>query len=578
MGSDKIRVLLLGTLLVLGYFLILAWDQDSGDSTTQEASGQGSQLSDPNSYPSLDAVESTQGDVPEITNQPTHTTSIESGQSDVPEIINQSAHTISEKAKTSLPGYLIRVETDTYRAQINLNGGDLVGVELKQYPVTLEHPDIPVSILQTTNQGVYIAQSGLRSSAGPDRPSSRPLYQSTQTQWRLEDGQDVLEVVMTWQNNEGLLVRKIYQFERGSHQIKLYFEVDNNSPHPWVGNLFAQIKRNQSLAISGSGNAFAPRAYVGAAFTTNEERYLKLDFDDLEEEEFRTQIKGGWVAMLQHYFLAAWVPDPDQQNILYGRNQKNDTYQVGFLGPSFEVPPNRSETRSATLYVGPKVQSILAELADNIELTVDYGFLWWLSQPLFQVMQFFYQLVGNWGAAIIMLTFLVKLVLYPLSAMAYRSMANMRKVAPELRRLQERYADDRARLSQEMMGLYRKKKINPLGGCLPMLLQMPVFLALYWVLYESVELRQAPFMLWIEDLATRDPWFILPILMGLTMFIQQMLNPTVPDPMQARIMKMMPIIFTFFFLFFPSGLVLYWLINNILSISQQYLVNRRYGA
>jgi YidC/Oxa1 family membrane protein insertase len=318
---------------------------------------------------------------------------------------------------------------------------------------------------------------------------------------------------------------------------------------------------------------------VGAAFTTAESRYEKVDFDDLDDAPFSLSQAGGWLAMLQHYFLSAWVPSAGDQTLRYsGRALGDGTYVAEFVQPQVTVPAGTTADFEAVLYVGPKAQARLEALAPNLSLTVDYGFLWWIAVPLFQLLELLNHLVHNWGLAIILLTLTVKLLLYPLSAAAYRSMANMKKFAPEMRRLQELHSDNRQKLSEEMMALYKKEKINPMGGCLPMLLQMPVFLALYWVLYESVELRQAPFLFWIQDLAAIDPYFVLPLLMGATMYFQQTLNPPPPDPMQARVMKLMPVMFTVLFLFFPSGLVLYWLTNNVLSIAQQWWITRQIEA
>jgi len=348
----------------------------------------------------------------------------------------------------------------------------------------------------------------------------------------------------------------------------------NPQAAPLQAAMYGQIRRSGGQPPDFDAPGMGMRPYVGPAFTTVDSRYEKVDFDDLAAG-WEARVPGGWVAMLQHYFLSAWIPESDAEHLYRGRERPDGTYLIEFVGPVTSIAPGRTEVLAASFYAGPKIQSRLADIAENLNLTVDYGFLWWLSVPLFKILDFLHGLVGNWGFAIILLTMLVKLTLYPLSAAAYRSMANMRRMAPEMKRLQERYSDDRQKLSKEMMDLYRKEKINPLGGCLPMLMQMPVFLALYWVLFESVELRHAPFLLWIHDLAAIDPYFVLPLLMGATMFVQMQLNPAPLDPMQAKIMKLMPIMFTVLFLFFPAGLVLYWLVNNVLSIAQQWWVMRQ---
>ena len=318
-----------------------------------------------------------------------------------------------------------------------------------------------------------------------------------------------------------------------------------------------------------------PRPYVGPAFTTPESRYEKVDFEDLDETPFRVEVEGGWGAILQHYFIAAWIGAEDEVNAYNGRRLGDGNYAVGFVGPDIAVPPGQTAVVGAKLYAGPKIQKNLEAAAPNLYLTVDYGLLWWLSVPLFYVLDNIHAVVGNWGVAIILLTLAVKLLLYPLASAGFRSMAKMKQVMPQVQRLRERHAGDRNKMSQEMMALYKKEGANPLGGCLPLLLQMPVFFALYWVLYESVELRQAPFIFWIEDLAVRDPWLVLPLLYGASFFVMQLMQPPPADPMQAKVMKMMPILFTVLFVFFPAGLVLYWLVNNILSLAQQWYITHR---
>jgi YidC/Oxa1 family membrane protein insertase len=318
-----------------------------------------------------------------------------------------------------------------------------------------------------------------------------------------------------------------------------------------------------------------PQPYLGGALTTSEDRYAKIEFDDLDEEPYRMSVEGGWVAFLQHYFLSAWVAEPETTNNYYGQKRSDGNYVFGYTGPLRTIAAGGRGEWKTQFYAGPKDQKQLELIAPNLNMTVDYGFLWWIATPLFYVLDWFHGYVNNWGFAIILLTVLVKLILFPLSAAAYKSMANMRRVAPKMKRLQERHADDRQKLSQEMMALYKKEKVNPLGGCLPMLLPMPIFIALYWVLFESVELRQAPFLLWINDLAAMDPFFILPLLMGGSMYLTQLMSPAVGDPMQVKMMKMMPIMFTVLFLFFPAGLVLYWLVNNVLGVAQQYYVIRK---
>jgi YidC/Oxa1 family membrane protein insertase len=350
--------------------------------------------------------------------------------------------------------------------------------------------------------------------------------------------------------------------------------IENNSATNWSANLYGQIKRDSKEFKKG--NALSMKPFLGAAITTMEENYKKITFEDLNEKEFKTSKQGGWVAMVQHYFISAWIPNPDKKNNYHLRKNGNqDIYLLGFTSEKVEVSANTQGSLKAQFYAGPKDTKRLEQISPYLNLTVDYGILWWIAQPLFWLLEHIHNLVGNWGLAIIGLTIMVKAVFFQLSAASYRSMAKMRKLAPKLADLKERCGDDKQKLSQEMMKLYKTEKVNPLGGCLPILVQMPVFLALYWTLMESVELRHAPFFLWIQDLSVQDPYFVLPLIMGLTMFIQMKLNPAPPDPMQARIMQLMPIMFTFMFLWFPAGLVLYWVTNNTLGILQQWIITRQ---
>jgi YidC/Oxa1 family membrane protein insertase len=351
--------------------------------------------------------------------------------------------------------------------------------------------------------------------------------------------------------------------------------VDNGSNQRWQGNLFGQLKRDSSPDPSSDTPGMTMAPFLGAALTTPDKRFYKFKFSDMAKNPYQAQLPGGWVAMIQHYFLSAWVPNPNLTHTYSTRVTGQGFNIAGFTSPPLLVDPGQKGQTGAQFYVGPKDQYRLAEIAPHLDLSVDYGWLWWIAQPLFWLLHQLHSLVGNWGVAIILLTVIIKGAFFRLSATSYRSMANMRRVQPQLIELRERYADDKAKQSQEMMNLYKKEKINPLGGCLPILVQMPVFIALYWVLMESVELRQAPFALWIRDLSLMDPYFVMPLLMGASMWFMQKLNPPPPDPMQAKIMQWLPVIFTFFFLWFPAGLVLYWLVNNLLSIAQQWYITRQ---
>ncbi|GFM60836.1 membrane protein insertase YidC [Pseudomonas capsici] len=472
---------------------------------------------------------------------------------------------------------LIQVKTDVLDLAIDPVGGDVVQLRLPLYPRRQDRPDVPFQLFDNGGERTFLAQSGLTGTNGPDaRAAGRPVYSSAQKTYQLNDGQNDLVVELKFADN-GVNYIKRFTFKRGLYDVVVTYVVDNQSAQPWAGNLFAQLKRDASSDPS-STTATGTATYLGAALWTAAEPYKKVSMKDIDKAPLKETVQGGWVAWLQHYFVTAWIPSHGDSNAVQTRKDNQGNYIIGFTGPTLSVAAGAKGETSATLYAGPKSQAVLKELSPGLELTVDYGFLWFIAQPIFWLLQHIHSIVGNWGWSIIFLTMLIKGLFFPLSAASYKSMARMRAVGPKLTALKEQFGDDRQKMSQAMMELYKKEKINPLGGCLPILVQMPVFLALYWVLLESVEMRQAPWILWITDLSIKDPFFILPIIMGATMFIQQRLNPTPPDPMQAKVMKMMPIIFTFFFLWFPAGLVLYWVVNNTLSIAQQAYITRKIEA
>jgi len=386
-----------------------------------------------------------------------------------------------------------------------------------------------------------------------------------------------MEVVLHYEQGE-TTIRKIYRFRPDEYLIDLVYEIDNRSNDDFVSALWVQLKRDGKTANTQTASNWGPRSFLGVALTTDETNYEKMTFEDLDDDSLRESKEGGWIAIIQRYFLAAWVSQTDRQNRYFAEPMGSGLYRAGFVGPEITIPRNAVRTLEAQLYAGPKNQKQLGSIATHLDRTLDYGWFWFLSEPLFLFVDWVFGLVGNWGLAIILLTIVVKLALFPLMARSYKSMAKMRMVAPQLKRLQERYADDKQKLSQEMMGLYKKEGANPLGGCLPMLMQMPVFFALYWVLYESVELRHAPFFLWIVDLSAMDPYFVLPILMGASQYGMQMMNPPMPDPMQQQMMKIMPLFFCVIMAFFPAGLVLYWVVNNLFSVAQQFYNHRKYGT
>lgn len=552
--AEMQRILLLVALAATAYLLVLAWNDDYIKIVPRPTTSTTPMTTPATAAPGVSEAGPTATDVPAAT------------------VASSAADTSVPIAPTGdATGRLVRVSTGAMEVWIDRLGGDIARVRLPRYPVSIDQPNEPFLLLDNRSDHVYVAQSGLIGRDGSDGRSQRPLYEASAAELNLAGGG---ELRLTTSEN-AVQINKLFVFTADDYLVNIKYEVINRSDKPFEALQFGQLKRDDRDLTGGSSYTLGPQPFLGAALTTVDERYHKLKFSSLDEAPFEASVPGGWIAIVQHYFIGAWVANAGDANQYYGNKREDGTYIVGFKGPVQQVAPGATGYFTARFYAGPKDQARLEAIAPNLNLTVDYGFLWWIAVPLFHLLEWLHGVVANWGVAIILLTLLVKLALYPLSAASYRSMANMRRVAPQMKRLQERYADDRQKLSQEMMGFYKKEKINPLGGCLPMLLQMPVFIALYWVLFESVELRQAPFFLWIRDLAVMDPYFVLPILMGGSMFLTQALNPPVPDPIQARVMKFMPVMFTVMFLFFPAGLVLYWLVNNLLSLAQQWFITRQ---
>ncbi len=464
----------------------------------------------------------------------------------------------------------IEVTTDLFHLMIDRVGGSIVRLELNNYPQSLEEKSLPFVLLDRGDT-FYIAQSGL---IGQNAPDHYAVFASSAASYHLAAGDEQLEVVLQWQGESGVVVEKIYSFERGRYTIGVTQRVHNSSGERWVGRDYRQIVRNETAQTS----PFL-YTYTGAALYTPEERFQKIEFSDMRERNLDQQVSAGsWVAFLQHYFTTAWIPGSSQGMSAYSKQLSSGRYMIGLVSPELVVEPGTSGESRFTLFSGPKLQDEMQQAADGLELTVDYGVLTFLAQPLFWIMSAIHGVVMNWGWSIIAVTILIKLLFYKLSETSYRSMAQMKKLTPRLQKLKESYGNDRQKLNEKMMEMYRTEKINPLGGCLPILVQIPVFIALYWVLLESVEMRQAPWILWIEDLSTMDPYYVLPVIMGVTMVAQQRLNPTPLDPIQARVMQILPIVFTIFFAFFPAGLVLYWVVNSILSILQQWYITRNIAA
>ncbi|MDP2166615.1 MAG: membrane protein insertase YidC [Hydrogenophaga sp.] len=547
------RTLLIVAIAVVTYLLILSWQKDYGPkpgSTSPDA------VAETQAAAEVPASDTPSADVP-----------------DVPVIAAATTPTDAPSVTATPVAGVVRVKTDVLDLQINTRGGDIIRAALPEYTESIDSKN-PFVLLNNTAAHQYVAQSGLIGPDGPDGKSAgRPLYQTTSESFKLVEGKDTLEVVLTLPAENGVSISKIFEFTRGSYLIKTRYVINNASAAPWSGLLYAQLKRDNAKDPSASNQGFGMMTFLGGAWWTAEKPYNKADFDEFSEKPLKQAATGGWAAILQHYFLSAWIAEPGTANVYTTRRSGNDNI-IGYTGPITTVAPGTQQTLSASLYVGPKIQKDLEAISAGLELTVDYGWLWPVSQFLFWLLGLIHGWVNNWGWAIILLTVLVKAAFFQLSAASYKSMAKMRQVMPEMTRIKEQFGGDRAKMSQAMMDLYKKEKINPLGGCLPILVQMPVFIALYYCLMESVELRHAEWALWINDLSVMDPYFVLPLIMGATMFIQQQLNPAPPDPMQARVMKIMPIVFTFMFLWFPAGLVLYWVVNNTLSIIQQWVITR----
>jgi len=465
----------------------------------------------------------------------------------------------------------IRVETDVLRIEISPRGGTLASAWLLHYPVTPDRREDKVRLFKPDTPNLFLAQSGLIGTKPQRLPTHEAIFESANTRYALAPDKDTLEIVLTWTNNSGIEVRKRYGFQRGSYLITLTQEISNGTDVPLVTRSYSQLQRTD--LIDPNASRFV-HTYTGGVYYTPEDKYNKVSFDSMRETKLDRPVLDGWLAMIQHYFLAAWIPPRGVEETFYTNVLDGNRYIIGAYSPAVTIGAGASHQFDSQLFVGPKLQDTLAKIAPGLDLTVDYGWLTVIAQPIHWLLAKIHDVVGNWGWSIIVLTILIKLAFYKLSETSYKSMANMRELGPRIQALKDRYGDDKERLNQAMMELYKTEKINPLGGCLPIVVQIPVFIALYWVLLESVELRQAPWILWIDNLSAPDPYFVLPLIMGVSMFVQQKLNPAPPDPMQAKIMMSLPFVFTVFFAFFPSGLVLYWTVNNLLSISQQWYITR----
>ena len=550
---DPVRLLLISTTAVLSLMLLIEWNQYSDEYQKQQVELYTAAITEPG-----------------VSTNESVVAPVSQGINDGIPSVNQETNTLSVLLDDS---ETFNLSTDALDLVVSADGGDVVSASLPKFPVRLDTPDQPFRLLENNNLRRYVAQSGLIGPDGIDASGNRARYAS-QGVTNNGDGSHTLTLAWTGNDSLGMQVYKRFTAHDDRYDVDVSFDIRNGGSSVASVTSFAQLKRDNTQAPDGN-TGFGVSPYLGAALTQPDERYTKLSFSDLSDEPFSKRLPAGWVAILQHYFVSAWIPSQQTSHDYFASQLSNGDNVIGYKNQNVDIAPGSAATITQTLYVGPKDQVALAALAENLDLVIDYGWLWWLAQPLFWLLTLIQQFVINWGLAIIALTIVVKLIFFRLSAASYKSMAKMRTVQPKIQSIRDQYADDKTKQQQAMMELWKKEKINPMGGCLPMLIQMPVFIALYWVLLESVELRHAPFILWIEDLSAMDPYFVLPILMGISMWLMQRLNPAPPDPMQAKIMMYMPIAFTFLMMWFPAGLVLYWLCNNLLSFAQQYIVTRQ---
>ena len=570
---DLPKFALYTALAVVTYLMLLAW-QDDYPPTVGGATGTAPQTG--LSTPGMSIVSSSDlpNDLPTNVSSDIPSSMPAAGEQNLAANADIPGSAISNTAVSD--GQLINILTDTFSIKIDPIGGDVVYLALPKYRKQLEVADDPFVILENTVGREYVAQSGLIGANGVDS-NGRASYQVNRKLYEMTESEDSLSVDLFLTTADGVDVTKRFSFTRDSYLFDVSFIVNNKSNSTWQANPFGQIKRDAFDDPSDAGGF--GRTYLGFVGTAAEEDpYIEYEFDDIDDGGSSVDVIGGWVAFSQHYFLTAWVPDPTTLNRFSTRKNNANQYYGEFTAESFTVEPGSTTTVNMKYYAGPKDQYVLAEISENLDLTIDYSFLWFLAAPIYWLLRQIESVIGNYGFSIILLTVVVKSLFYKLSETQYKSMAGMRRLMPKVQKLKEAYGDDKMKLQQASMELYKKEKINPFGGCLPMLVQMPVFIALYWVLLESVELRHAPFIFWLNDLSVRDPFFILPLMMGATMYLQTTLSPAPADPMQAQVMKLMPVMMTVLFLWFPAGLVLYWFTNGALGILQQWYITRKIEA
>lgn len=562
----NLRPILLMGLLLLGYMMWVEWQKDYGPAPqpkTPDTSASAAQqdLPDPFQEPSGAVGEVTPEDLPVPQSDPTQAT---------------------EATRDEPPAReLIKVRTDVLEVLIDPVGGTVVSAALLDYPVKQKQPDNKVLLLEPTGDRMFIAQSGLLSQG--EAPNHTSTYRSARSEYHLAAGADPMEVPLEWVSENGVRVTKTLTFRAGRYDIDVRYRVLNGSGSTWTGSRYDQLQRTVPGDEESAGFTHPERySFFGIGFYNPEDKFEKVAFDDVADEPYRVTAQEGWLAMIQHYFFAAWIPPADEETTYTTQAITGGgwpRYIARSVSPARQVASGAEQEFSSRLYLGPKLQDEIPDIAPGLEYTVNYGIFTVFSKPLFWLMEKIHGVVGNWGWAIVILTILIKAAFFKLTEAQYRSTARMRKLQPRIEQLKERYGDDRQRMSQAMMEMYKKEKVNPLGGCLPILVQIPIFIALYWVLLESVELRQAPFILWIDNLSVRDPYFVLPLLNAAFMFATQRLTPMVGmDPLQQKMMTAMPIVFSIMFAFFPAGLVLYWATNAGLSLAQQYYITRKIAA
>lgn len=533
---DYLRYALYATLIVILFFLFQEWQKE---------------------HPKTAPLE--------VVSQKTET-------SYIPKIAETTAPAVAKSSELLPPtsSNIITITTDVLEVKVDALGGNIVQINLLKYPETLHATD-PIVLLNNNPETRYLAQSGLISQSGPDTGESQALYTIDQKTYTLSENQNEIKVPLHWKNDQGITVTKLFTFKRKSYEIDMDYTIQNLSKQNWEGNLFLQLMRKNTPPPNTQG--FVNLAtYFGAAISSPEKRFKKIPFKTIAAQDLNQTITDGWFAMIQHYFISAWVPDKKDANQYFTKMTDNNLYTIGLISPSLNVSAGETATKHSKFYAGPSIANQLETVAPGLQLTIDYGWFWFISAIIFWMMQKIYDVVHNWGWSIVIVTLIIKLLFYHLSAKSYRSMSAMKKLQPKINLLKEKLGDDKQKFTQATLELYKKEKVNPMNGCLPVLVQIPVFIGLYWVLIESVQLRHAPFILWIHDLSSKDPYYVLPVLMGLAMFFQQRLNPPPPDPMQAKIMMFMPVAFVLLFMNFPAGLMLYWFVNNTLSFLQQWFI------